>query len=241
MSDREKTFREVIETLTAEHADWIDTDTGKQLHKRDGLLQQLREAVFGGMGGNGGSQFGSKLPMDAAAHDLLEEITVQATEALASVSHRPTPYGHAEDYVSSWASQTDENKIVTVSVKRTAEYDPYNPARPLVYRQLIESTGKALAESWVHRIEEYYAPIKALPIVAPCPSCGERYVYRQVDGHTVQADALNFLRDKMSGEINRAECSACAAYWPPTKFRWLAAAVGAEPSDELKGLLLDTP
>lgn len=225
------TFSQTVNTLTTQHHEWVDRDTGKQLLAQNGLLQQLREAVFGGMGGTGGSQFGSKLPLDSAALDLLEEITVQATEALAQVNSRPTPYGHAEDYVTEWANLTDEHKIFTVSVRRTAEPNPDEPLKPLVYDHLTEMSARQLVDTWATRIEEYFDPPSTRQINAPCPHCGTEFIYRQQDGHTVKTTALNFIRDKITGRTIEARCSAdnCARTWPPEKFGWLASAIGAKP------------
>lgn len=226
MSDDKETFHDIVKQLTTLHAGPVERDTGTVMLDQDGLLQQLREAVFGGMGGSGGAQFGSKPPIDTVARDLLDEITTQATEALASVSHLPTPFGHAEDYVSSWASQTSEHKIITVTVKRTMDFDPRFPKQILVYTDTLDTTGWLLVNAWRDRIEDYFNPASTREIKAACPLCEERHVYKRVDGQFVRGEALNFVRDKKSGRTVEAKCSACSRTWLPFQFDWLANAIG---------------
>lgn len=226
MSDDKETFHDIVKQLTTLHAGPVERDTGTVMLDQDGLLQQLREAVFGGMGGSGGAQFGSKPPIDTVARDLLDEITTQATEALASVSHLPTPYGHAEDYVSSWASQTSEHKMISITIKVLMESDPRFPKQALVVPETVETTGWLLVSSWRDRIEDYFNPASTREIKASCPVCSERWVHRRVEGSYVQASALNFVRDRKTQRTVEAKCSACARTWLPFQFDWLATAIG---------------
>lgn len=242
MPDFEKpeSLLSLVDRLTKETVTWVDRDAGKQMTKRQGLLLQLRTAVFAGMeNGGSGSAFGSKPPIDTSAADLLEQITTQAAEALASVSSTPTPYGQAESYVRLWAAATTETKMVIVSVRRER---PLSDAEekalvPRVYRELIEMNARRLAQSWVDRIEDFFNPPSTREIRAQCPSCDQRYAYRQKDGQVVRSAALNFIRDRKSGRTVEARCSVCACSWSPPQFEYLAKLIDARPLPELS----DTP
>ena len=230
-ADRKPTFYDLLETLTAEpHYEKRD---GKQFLTNIGLLQQLREAVFAGMETTGGSSaFGSKPPMDAAAEDLLNEITIQASEALSAVSNLPTPYGHAESYVRLWAGQTDADRLVGVSAKVTdhgiTELEAHAAGVTRVYRETTATTSYKLLQSWVERIEGFFNPPSSAEIQAACPNCGQRYVHRQKDGQHVQSSALNFVRDRDTGETIEAKCSACKRSWGADDFERLAVLIGGK-------------
>lgn len=226
------TFRDLVDRLTRENIDWVEHDDGDALHSRKGMLLQLREAVFGGLEtGGSSSAFGSRPTIDATALDLLEQITIQATEALATVDPHPTPYGHAERYVSLWAAQTDQDALVRVSVRReralTTEEEKQRPVPPRVYRHMIETTAYELAQSWLSAIDEYLNPASLREIRGACPSCGETDVKRERDGEFVQSSALSFVHDRDTGVTKEAKCAACGATWAPEVFDWLARVVGA--------------
>jgi hypothetical protein len=227
------TFQQLLEKLTAEHFMPVTRESGNTLMAQKGLLQQLREAVFSGMENTGGgASFGSKPPIDAAATDLLTEITNQATEALASVSNMPTPYGHAEAYVRLWAGQTRDDFVVTVSTRMPVE----NPTegKPAVFDQLTQLTSYELLARWVERIEDFFNPPSSREIQAPCPHCNNRYVYRQKDGQQVRSAALNFHRSRETGETVEARCSACGVAWTPDLFEHLAVVLGGKTSDQVR-------
>jgi uncharacterized protein with PIN domain len=222
----DESFMSLINRLTEPHPVTLVRDSGTEYPMHEGLLQQLRAAVFSGMeGGGAGSAFGSKPPIDAGATDLLDAIDYQAAEALIALTGRPAPYGRTEDYVLEWAATVDPEKrvIVTNAATRSDE---------TVYRERAEYTAHSLAARWVRRIEEFFNPPRVRPIQAPCPDCKTRFVARDKDGQRVQADALN-IYFRADGAVDSARCSACQAEWWPGAFIDLAPRVGAAAIPEL--------
>jgi hypothetical protein len=240
MNDDGETFLTTVDRLTREHPGWVERDTGREMRTQDGLLHQLRGAVFGGMNGSGAnSAFTSKLTIDATAADLLDEIHRQAVEALASVDPKPTPFGATETYVRLWAGQTTEHKQVTVTGRRERVLKDHEkglrPVPARVYLERVQMSAGQLVRQWAERIEDYFDPPSTREIQAPCPACNERYIYRMADGVHAPASALNFVRDRATGRTTSARCSACAVSWSPPQFEWLAGAIGAALLPEMMG------
>jgi len=238
-SNDEPTFATLIDQLTIEHHGWVQRDAGTTLMTKTGLLQQLREAVFSGMEGTGGSSaFGSKLPMDAAAEDLLNEITIQASKVLAAMTHSPTPYGHAETYVQQWSELTEPHRFFTISTRTTdhgiTELEAHALKLTRVFDRTEQLSAVAIAARWVARITEFFDPPSNAEIKAPCPSCDVQYLYKTKDGETVKSPAFNFIRDRETNVTLEARCSNCGASWSPDRFGWLAEHVGAK-ADTIKG------
>jgi hypothetical protein len=245
------TFLDLIDRLTQSTGTYVVTTHVPATKKKPatvirdtrhipGLLEQLRTAVFAGMEGTGGSaSFGSRPPLDTGAADLLDEIGAQAAEALASVNHMPTPFGHVEQYVRAWAGQTTEHKRLTITGRATVpDADEHAgqrpPYRPTVITIHTEFTAHQLAQKWCDRIEDFFNPPSAREIPFPCPNCGERYVHRVKDGQHIRSCALNFIRDRHTENIIEARCSACAATWAPDMFERLAVLLGGKTYEQVQ-------
>jgi DNA-directed RNA polymerase subunit RPC12/RpoP len=223
----ESTFLDLVHRLTRETPGYVLREDHMEIRLRGGLLEQLRQAMFGGMEGTGGSSsFGSKPPIDTGALDLLNEITDQATVVLAAVTGKPTPYGQAEEYVREWSDNTSEDKSFVVTSRSTT----INGA---IFDERFEYTAFHLAKRWVQRIEDFFEPPRTREVKAPCPSCGHRYVYRVKDGEVIQSPAVHIRLDRDTGLSIDARCSNCGAEWPRSKFEVLAKLVGANPVPEL--------
>lgn len=239
----EPTFHELIDKLTRGQAEFVKTDDGQKLVTSDGLLERLREAVFGGASGGGGAQGKAKLPLDAAALDILEEIDTQAAEALAHTDSRPTPFGTAESYVRLWSAAVTDETPVTVTVRETIA-DRIESVGPRVFNAKIETTAIALVRAWVRRIEEFFEPPMNSPIPAACPreECGQRYSFRQSDGAEVRGSALSIQIDRETRRPLGASCSACGHRWEVNEIPRLAVLCGFEPDPNAVALFLhDTP
>src|SRR3546814_20587920 len=98
------TLQSSIELLTREHKTVAHTIDGPEFHTRAGLLEQLRDAVFGGMESTGGSSMKSKLPISDAALDLYQLIDHQIAEAWAPVHNVPPSTDRPEALVAQWSA-----------------------------------------------------------------------------------------------------------------------------------------
>lgn len=219
------TFLDMVDQLTKVHPVTVDTGSGKQIINEDGLLAQLREAFFLGIGGSGGSQKGSKLPIYDSAYDLLTEIETQAAEALSAVDPRPTPYGHAEDYVKAWSELVDEDRRVIVSIRLTL-------TEGVVVSNPREFTAYTLVYTWYTRIRDLFDPPRKVEITAPCPNCGVRYLERQKDGQQVNEPAMWFRCDRESKAIIDVRCDACTLVWTRPMLENFGRMIGAINPDE---------
>ncbi|MEK6310127.1 MAG: hypothetical protein V4737_11585 [Curtobacterium sp.] len=207
-----------------------------KLTDTDGLLQRLQEAVFGGMESTGGgASFGSKPPIDLAAVDLLELIGQQAAEALAAVDPRPTPLGHARDYVKAWGDLVREDDVVRV-------HAPALTVNKQVYRQGIEATAYRHAERWAAAVESFFAPPKNAQILAPCPKCGHDKVTKTTDGEDYLEWALVMRRDRETGETLDVYCQACTYEWPRRLLVGFADEIGIDVEGAVvRAITTDTP
>ena len=214
------TFLDLIDQLTRPHPVTVQRLAGAEIRTEDALFVQLRSAVFGGMEGGGGRQTGINPPIDVAALDVIEEITVQASEALAAVTHSPTPYGHVEEYVRLWAGQVDEAAPVVVTVPAMNEQGQ-------AFRERREYNAYELVSLWVSRIREFFDPPRKMEIIAACPEpeCGQRYVYRDKDGEHTRSAALTISIDRETERPTGARCGACGAMWQPEEFEKLGALI----------------
>jgi hypothetical protein len=236
----EESFGSLVNRLTETHRVTVERDDGTEYPETDGLLQMLREAVFGGMSGGGGSQGKAKLPLEAAAADLLDEIDRQAAEALAQVDSRPTSLDNTEAYVARWFAAVQENTQLVVTTPETLPDDLYQHGKPRVYRVKVETTAIALVRSWVKRIEDYFVPQRADPIPGTCPNpeCGQEHSWRMVDGSTVRSAAVFIHMDRETRRPFGAGCSVCGTKWAVRDIPALAEAMGYTPDEEAASLLI---
>ena len=221
------TLQDSIEMLTREHKKSVLIDGGWEVHTRDGLMRQLRGAIFGGMEGTGGgSAFGAKEPISPAALDLYTLIDRQISEAWSDANGQKIPgVDKPESLAAQWAALVDEDRIVTVTHPEQHEVD----GRRFVVHARAEYQAWQLALKWVEQIETFFGTVQDVPIKEACPSCGERYVMRSKDGEQVRSDVLAFVRDKQTGETLRAVCAVCPATWAtPTELEYLKTALGLD-------------
>jgi phage terminase large subunit GpA-like protein len=72
-------------------------------------------------------------------------------------------------------------------------------------------------------IKTLLEPARVKTFAAPCPSCGERWSFRMVDGERVRQPALNLVTEQ------GCSCLACHRYWKPSEYEFLARLLGCAP------------
>jgi len=229
---------DAVERLTREHKKIVHTVDGIVTHDSPALLEQLHDAIFGGMEKTGGAGSKAKLPISEAAADLYQMIDDQIAEVWAAVMGRiPSPLAGPERLVSEWAALVRDDQIVTVHVREEIQgYDEMTRdwseeqkrAKPRTIKVRSEYTPVKLAQRWIDQIEDFLNPERTAGIKAPCIQCGERKITQWREGQSIQSDALVFRRDKEDGRTLDARCLACGRVWAPSQFGWLAEQLGLE-------------
>lgn len=221
-------MHETIDRLTQSHKKIIDTIDGYEIHEQASLLEQLRDAIFGGMEKTGGSSSKAKLPVSEAAVDLYTLIDCQISEAWAGTHKRVPSSDQPEQLLVEWSMAVQENAVVVVT--RPEQYEKWDEGKrrmvPFVVRAREEYLPADLAHRWSTMIEDFLNPEKTAGIKAPCLQCGATKVPRRKDGETVMSDALVFRRDRDTGRTLDARCLNCGVIWPPSQFGFLAEAIG---------------
>lgn len=221
---------EGVEQMVATHKKSIYTVDGFEIHERAGLLEQLHDAVFGGMEKTGGSSPKARLPISEAAADLYALIDRQIAEAWAGTLGRSPLDTAPEALLAEWAAAVRDEAIITVTFPEQIEkWDAAkNRMVPRVIHVRAEYHPLDLLTSWINQIEDFLNPDRTAGIKAPCIQCGASKVSRRRDGETTMTDAMVFRRDKDSGRTLDARCLNCGVIWPPSQFEFLAKALGLE-------------
>lgn len=216
-------YDDLLGRLTREHPVTVHTDDGPRFIRVPGLLQQLRDEVFGSMESGAVSGNRQRLPLNAPALDQYELIDRQIAEVWANAFHRVPNADKAERLLAEWAAYIGAETLVTYSVPEQYKL----PSRrygviELVRMREYTCTALNLLRRWVHAIETLFDPPRTAEIAAACIQCGERKVKRPKDGVLVDQTALVFIRDRETGESREARCLACGASWFPAQFMYLA-------------------
>ncbi len=174
--------------------DWADPQPrfeNGRVRWSDRLYDRLRGALKGSAGVSGHRVPGSRMPCVTAVLALLVEV---------------------DTVVASWESDA----VGTVDKLHKLIGHGFRPQD--VSR--LDSYSEQL-EKWATDASELVGDAAVvLPLRVPCPSCGQRYVYRRSRSEeTVRSDCL---RVSESG----AECLGCRAVWEPAEFHWLARLLG---------------
>jgi hypothetical protein len=76
--------------------------------------------------------------------------------------------------------------------------------------------------SWINRIDQLLEPESTKEVLAPCPSCGQRYHYRIQAGERVREAAL-----QVTGATG-CTCLCCKTNWGPQQYLFLLRLIGGE-------------
>lgn len=167
-------------------------------------LDQLREAVEHGAKTAARRGRGTGEPISLAAHDLHQQITADASAlARAAAPHAWRPTAHVTDHI----------RLITAAAGRWTDTAHIRTALRYLTR-------------WRDEISDLLDPPRRMELVAACPACGVRMVWRHVDGEDVQVPALSV--DGHRG----CYCLACEHVWPPAQLEHLALVIGCDPIDK---------
>lgn len=205
-------FDDLVEELTATHVvvlpvgdEPIQLATGRpsRFVKVEGLLQQLAEAV---LGNHDSSRSGSRssspaLPIDAAAIDLLDEITYEIAEAWRAVHPEAAvmPFRSPEVLLRQWAAtRPDANDVF--NGWRTDDW----------------------LRSLVQRITDFFDPPRLREVTGQCPACEVAVVDFERGGEHFREPALVIVLDRRTGESQALKCRACGESWDRSQIERVA-------------------
>ena len=225
------TAQDAFERLTSSwEQETTDPETGATvMQDMPPLLNELREAVFGGMEKTGGSAgFEARMPISSGALDLYETIDMEIAETWACLFPGQIPNADRTERLLSQivaVASPDEQVTITVSVQRVD-----NPGTRQehwwVERTTQTHTVHKLMLKWLHQIGSFFNPLRTREIKAPCVQCGEEWVTKQVDGETKPHRVFVFVQDDL-GNTLEARCLSCGLSWRRDQFEFLAAALNA--------------
>lgn len=220
----EPKFDTLVQKLTREHLVHVHTDEGSKFVTTDGLLTQLRAEVIGSSDSGAVSGNKMRLPFNAPAVDLYQLIDRQVAEVWAAAFNRVPNSDRTERLLAEWAAFVDADMIVTYSTPETITHpdSTFGWPRDEVLWNPHETKAIYLLARWVRSIEDLFDPPRVADIMAACILCGAREVHRPQDGAVVRQAALQFVRDRVSGDSTEARCLSCGASWLPSQFKYLA-------------------
>ena len=195
---------------------------------QDALLDQLRDAVVGGIGskGGGGGEGGTRLPFNAGALELYDEIEREMGEEYHRVTNR-AEFGSPQKNLDAWM-------LAVINARRTREG----------VTEHYEKWWTRQLETWAHKIramfdpsilieisEDFHEPIvddfgqpkldrKKQPRIrkttrpAACPKCGERHAFDPTTGDQITALVLRYFNrdgEVLDGAV--AQCRFCQHMW----------------------------
>lgn len=229
-------FDDLIEKLTRRHDVHYQTDDGTKTIELPGLLQQLRDEVFGGTERGASSGNKTKLPMNAPAADLYQLIDRQIAEVWAAAFNRIPNADRPEQLLAPWAALVGPERLVTYSTPETVTYPDrtFGWDRDEVIWAPHDVRAIDLMSRWVREIEDLFNPPRTADIFAACINCGVREVHRRQDGRSVRQTALQFIRDRETGDSTSARCQACGVTWLPSQFMYLAESIAANESRDTR-------
>lgn len=238
----EMPFDVLVERLTRPHEVPIQTDEGTTMASRSGLLELLREAVFGSSDRGATAANKSKIPMNAAALDLYTLIDRQIAEVWGLSFGRVPNADKPEALLVQWSAHIDPFAVVRYSSPETVRRwsDRYRESVEHVVWVRDETSPHNLLSRWHRAITELFDPPRLITNPAACVSCGARESYRRVDGQAVKSTALVIEVDRISNRPKEVRCLVCDTTWGPDLFEWLNSAIEKNEAEAAKKRLAET-
>lgn len=175
----------------------VRDDNTTTRHVQPPLLGQLREAVAPTADGGQGNGSGTYTPLNEHVVDVLTQIETDAADL------------HVKATMHDGFTAEDRIRAMVEIAGRWTN---------------VDHVGAMLnyLREWSREIRDVLEPPKRFDLVAPCPACGVRFVWRQHDGESVKQPALSV--DGRTG----CTCLDCGHVWPPAQLTHLAMAIGCE-------------
>lgn len=189
MSD-DQALLDLVDQLTKPHRATFWQGTAVRHRLDDSLLEQLRCAVVGDLGGGRGASKPARerTPMDVLAFSLLEEVDGRVRSWLIDMGQpHAGGVGHLLRawYVVFVRSERDETTI---------------------------GRHHAVLAGWVKRIRDIIDPPDRIELTDPCPRCGQMWVTR---GHGEDAESVRALwaTYREPQDESDASCQGCGHSW----------------------------
>jgi hypothetical protein len=190
---------------TAELREAVDMLTRRTMHYEDAkfvqadplLVQLWMEIGNSSNHGQGGASGGPKIPLAAAAFDLMTAITEEV----------------AENYWLTYRLHRGERKSLAAQLlawARAAESDA----------DLLANAHRAIT-GYVGQITNLLRPVRRMEITGICPACKVDQIVMTEDGETFRQKVLSIYYD-FDGKLAGATCVACGNIWPADGLEQLA-------------------
>lgn len=170
----------LVHDLTRDHKTTIEHDDGTRTYVDElSLLAQLHDAITGKSNGTGGNQ--TSAPFSTNAFDLWQEI------AETTLQHWP---GYGRPHLARTPLPGRIQQWAAVAINSN---DPED-----------EKTLNKYATRWIREIQSLFEP--NIDLAAPCPECGESYIWRYDGVENVKKRCLTYNQ-------HRAQCLNCETTW----------------------------
>jgi len=171
---------DLVHVLTRTHKTTIEHDDGTRTYVDElSLLEQLRDAFTGKGSGNVGNQ--TSAPISTNAFDLWQEI------AKTTLNHWP---GYGRPHLARTPLPQRIQQWAAVAVNSNNPED--------------EKTLNKYVTRWIREIQSLFEP--SIDLAAPCPECGESFLWRYDGVENVKKRCLTYNQ-------HRATCISCGQTW----------------------------